>query len=124
MYKASAQNCEKGCGKVTKVEPTTIKGVKPNRALLIFKYIGPDGKPVKNRIKLILDKKDTLTPNIDKTGTSKLTVAPGAHKLKFKANYWYGVKMEPVPFKTGFTYHFLIRFEAQEIGATKTIEQD
>lgn len=121
---SQAQSCIKGCGKIIKVEPTTIKGVKPDRALLVFKYQGPDGKPTKSHIKLILDTKDTLYPTIDKFGSSKLMVKPGKHTLKFKANYWYSVKMEQIPFKDKNTYHILIRFEATEIGATKSKEVD
>src|SRR5437762_2854878 len=78
-----SQTCEKGCGKVTKVEPTTLKGVKPDRALLIFKFTGPTGKPAKTNVKIIIDK-DTIVPAIDKTGTTKMTARQGAHKLKFK----------------------------------------
>ncbi len=121
---ANAQNCEKGCGKITKVEPTKIKGVKPNRALLVFKFQGPDGKPVKSRIKIIVDGKDTMHPKIDVTGTAKITTKPGNHSLKFMANYWYSVKMDQLAFKTETTYNCFIRFEAKEIGASKSKEKD
>ncbi|MEO8761325.1 MAG: hypothetical protein ABI448_10560 [Bacteroidia bacterium] len=119
-YTTQAQSCDKGCGKLIKTEPTTIKGVKPNRALLIFKYYGPDGKPAKSHMTLILDGKDTLHPTINKLGTSKLMVQPGIHKLKFKANFWYSVKMDKVTVKDKNTYTYLIRFEAEEIGTAKT----
>jgi hypothetical protein len=113
-----AQNCEKGCGKITKVEPTKIKGVKPNRALLVFRFQGPDGKPAKSHIKVIVDK-DTMHPKIDATGAAKLTTKPGSHSLKFIANYWYSVKMNEVTVKADNTYSLFIRFEAKEIGAGK-----
>lgn len=113
-----AQNCEKGCGKITKVEPTKIKGVKPNRALLMFRFQGPDGKPAKSHIKVIVDK-DTMHPKIDATGLAKLTTKPGSHSLKFIANYWYSVKMDQVTVKADNTYSLFIRFEAKEIGAKK-----
>ena len=113
-----AQNCEKGCGKITKVEPTKIKGVKPNRALLVFRFQGPDGKPAKSHIKVIVDK-DTMHPKIDATGLAKLTTKPGSHSLKFIANYWYSVKMNEVVVKADNTYSLFIRFEAKEIGAKK-----
>ncbi len=119
-----AQNCEKGCGKITKVEPTKIKGIKPNRALLVFKFQGPDGKPAKSRIKVIVDSKDTLHPKIDVTGTAKITTTPGNHSLKFIANYWYSVKMDQVSLKDKTTYDLFIRFEAKEIGAVKSKEKD
>jgi hypothetical protein len=120
----SAQNCEKGCGKITKVEPTKIKGVKPNRALLVFKFQGPDGKPVKSRIEIIVDGKDTMHPKIDVTGSAKITTKPGNHSLKFMANYWYSVKMNQLSFKSETTYNLFVRFEAKEIGATKSKEKD
>jgi hypothetical protein len=119
-----AQNYEKGCGKMTKVEPTKIKGVKPNRALLIFRFQGPDGKPAKSHIKVVVDSKDTLHPKIDATGSAKLTTKPGKHKLKFMANYWYSVKMDEVTVKADNTYTLFIRFEAKEIGAAKSKEKD
>jgi hypothetical protein len=119
-----AQNCEKGCGKITKVEPTKIKGVKPNRALLVFKFQGPDGKPVKSHVKVIVDSKDTLHPKIDVTGIAKITTKPGNHSLKFMVNYWYSVKMDQLTFKTETTYNLFIRFEPKEIGATKSKEKD
>jgi hypothetical protein len=123
-YIANAQNCEKGCGKITKVEPTKIKGVKPNRALLVFKFQGPDGKPVKSHVKVIVDSKDTLHPKIDVTGTAKVTTKPGTHSLKFMVNYWYSVKMDQLAFKTETTYNLFIRFEPKEIGASKSKEKD
>src|SRR5947209_16408894 len=83
-----SQGCEKGCAKITKVEPTTLKGVKPDRALLVFKFFGPTGKPAKSNLKIIVDK-DTIMPVMDKTGSTKMTAREGAHKLKFKAPYWY-----------------------------------
>jgi len=120
-----AQNCEKGCGKIIKVEPTKIKGVKPNRSLLVFKFHGPDGKPTKSPITLIIDGKDTMHPKIDPTGTAKITVMPGSHTFKYKANFWYSVKMEGlVPFKTETTYTIFVRFEAKEIDAKKTKGDD
>jgi hypothetical protein len=119
-----AQNCEKGCGKITKVEPTKIKGVKPNRALLVFRFQGPDGKPAKSRIKVVVDGKDTLHPKIDVTGAAKITTKPGTHSLKFIANYWYSVKMEQIVMKAETTYNLFIRFEAKEIGAVKSKEKD
>jgi len=119
-----AQNCEKGCGKITKAEPTKIKGVKPNRALLVFKFQGPDGKPAKSRIKIIVDGKDTMHPKIDVTGTAKITTKPGNHLLKFMANYWYSVKMDQVSFKAETTYTLFVRFEAKEIGAAKSKDKD
>ncbi|HEX7412940.1 MAG TPA: hypothetical protein VF411_02760, partial [Bacteroidia bacterium] len=119
-----AQNCEKGCGKITKVEPTKIKGIKPNRALLVFKFQGPDGKPAKSHIKVVVDGKDTLYPKIDLTGTAKVTTKPGSHALKFIANYWYSVKMEQVSVKSETTYNFFVRFEPKEIGAVKSKEKD
>lgn len=118
-YFSKAQNCEKGCGKITKVEPTKIKGVKPNRALLLFRFQGPDGKPAKSHIKVIVDK-DTMHPKIDATGLAKLTTKPGSHSLKFIANYWYTIKMDQVTVKSDNTYNLFIRFEAKEIGATKS----
>src|SRR5436309_2193422 len=78
-----SQTCEKGCGKITKVEPTTLKGVRADRALLVFKFQGPDGKPVKSHIKIIINK-DTIRPVLDKTGSTKMTAAAGVHKIKFK----------------------------------------
>jgi hypothetical protein len=119
----NAQNCEKGCGKITKVEPTKIKGVKPNRALLLFRFQGPDGKPAKSHIKVVVDK-DTMHPKIDATGLAKLTTKPGTHNLKFIANYWYSVKMNEVAVKAETTYNMFIRFEAKEIGAKKTKGDD
>ena len=113
-----AQTCEKGCGKITKVEPTTLKGVRADRALLVFKFQGPDGKPVKSHIKIIINK-DTIRPVLDKTGSTKMTTAAGIHKIKFKANWWYTVKMENVSLKVKNTYYFFIRFEAEEIGGSK-----
>ena len=119
----NAQGCEKGCGKITKVEPTKIKGVKPNRALLVFRFQGPDGKPAKSHIKVIVDK-DTMHPKIDATGLAKLTTKPGSHNLKFVANYWYSVKMKDVAVKAETTYNMFIRFEAKEIGAKQTKGDD
>jgi hypothetical protein len=119
----NAQNCEKGCGKITKVEPTKIKGVKPNRALLVFRFQGPDGKPAKSHIKVVVDK-DTMHPKIDATGLAKITTKPGPHNLKFIANYWYSVKMNEVAVKAETTYNMFIRFEAKEIGAKKTKGDD
>ena len=121
---AQVQTCDKGCGKITKVEPTTIKGVKPNRALLIFKFVAPGGKPAKNAMKIVLDGRDTLYPKIDDKGISKLTTKPDTHKLKFMVKYWYSVKMENLVFKSDFTYTFLIKYEAKEIGATKSKDAD
>jgi hypothetical protein len=118
-----AQNCEKGCGKITKVEPTKIKGVKPNRALLLLRFQGPDGKPAKSRIKVIVDK-DTMHPKIDATGLAKLTTKPGTHTLKFIANYWYNVKMDNVAVEAEKTYSIFVRYEAKEIGATKSKDKD
>jgi hypothetical protein len=118
-----AQNCEKGCGKITKVEPTKIKGIKPNRALLVFRFQGPDGKPAKSHIKVIVDK-DTMHPKIDATGLAKITAKPGSHSLKFIANYWYSVKMNEVTVKADNTYSLFIRFEAKEIGDKKSKERD
>jgi hypothetical protein len=123
IYCSNAQNCEKGCGKITKVEPTKIKGVKPNRALLVFKFQGPDGRPAKSHIKVIVDN-DTLHPKIDVTGSAKITAKPGSHSLKFIANYWYSVKMNQVSVKADNTYSLFIRFEAKEIGATKSKDKD
>lgn len=123
-YAITAQNCEKGCGKITKVEPTKIKGVKPNRALLVLKFQGPDGKPAKSRIKVVVDTKDTMYPKIDVTGTAKITTKPGNHSLKFIGNYWYSIKMDGLSFKTETTYNFFVRFEAKEIGASKSKEKD
>jgi hypothetical protein len=120
---SQAQNCDKGCGKITKVEPTKIKGIKPNRALLAFRFQGPDGKPAKSHIKVIVDK-DTMHPKIDATGLAKLTTKPGSHTLKFIANYWYSVKMDQVTVKADNTYSLFIRFEAKEIGAGKSKEKD
>jgi hypothetical protein len=117
---ADAQNCEKGYGKITKVEPTKIKGVKPNRALFIFNFQGPDGKSAKSHIKVIVDGKDTLHPKIDLAGGAKITVKPGTHALKFMANYWYSVKMNQVVAKAETTYYLFVRFEAKEIGAAKS----
>ena len=116
---ATAQNCEKGCGKIIKVEPTKIKGVKPNRALLVFKFQGPSGKPVKSGIKVVVDKKDTLSPKIDVSGSAKITTKPGSHTLHFLVNYWYTVTMEDVSVKADNTYTLFIRFEAKEIGSAK-----
>jgi len=123
VHISHAQNCEKGCGKITKVEPTKIKGVKPNRALLLLRFQGPDGKPAKSRIKVIVDK-DTMHPKIDATGLAKITTKPGTHSLKFIANYWYSVKMDNVKVEADKTYSLFIRYEAKEIGATKSKEKD
>jgi hypothetical protein len=123
-YFGYAQNCEKGCGKITKVEPTKIKGVKPNRALLVFRFQGPDGKPAKSHIKVVVDSKDTMHPKIDATGSAKMTTKPCSHSLKFIANYWYSVKMEQVTVKADNTYTVFVRFEAKEIGSTKSKEKD
>jgi hypothetical protein len=119
VHFSRAQNCEQGCGKITKVEPTKIKGVKPNRALLVFRFQGPDNKPAKSHIKVIVDGKDTVHPKIDATGSAKLTTKPGSHSLKFIANYWYSVKMNDVTVKADNTYSLFIRFQAKEIGAKK-----
>lgn len=119
VHFSQAQNCEKGCGKITKVEPTKLKGVKPNRALLAFRFQGPDGKPAKSHIKVIVDSKDTMHPKIDATGLARITTKPGSHTLKFIANYWYSVKMDQVAVKADNTYSIFIRFEAKEIGAKK-----
>src|SRR6185369_3887774 len=86
-FNLHAQKCDKGCGKITKVEPTTIKGIKPGRALLDFKFVGPGGMPATKWVKIVVDN-DTVVPVIDKSGGTKLTSKPGAHKLKFKAPYW------------------------------------
>ncbi|HXB41810.1 MAG TPA: hypothetical protein VNZ49_14815 [Bacteroidia bacterium] len=118
-----SQNCEKGCGKITKVEPTTLKGIKPDRALLIFKFQGPGGKPAKSHIKIIVDK-DTIIPVLDKFGSTKITSKPGEHKLKFKANWWYTVKMNSVILTAQKTYTIFVRFEAEEIGGSKPKDDD
>ena len=118
-----SQNCEKGCGKITKVAPTTNKKIKADRALLIFKFYGPGGKPAKSHIKIIVDK-DTIVPVIDKTGSTKITAKPGEHKLKFKAPWWYTVKMNSVILSGQKTYSILVKFEAEEIGAGKSKDDD
>lgn len=120
---AFSQNCEKGCGKITKVEPTTLKGVKPDRALLVFKFNGPDGRAVKSKVKIIVDN-DTVFPVLDKFGSTKITSKPGPHKLKFKVDWWYTVKMEQVVLKAKNTYYLTIRFEAKEIGGSKPKDDD
>ena len=112
-----AQNCDKGCGKIIKTEHTTLKGIKPNRAVLIFKFQSPGGKPAQCNAKIIVDGKDTIRKLIDKTGITKLTTKPGVHKLKFMVDYWYSIKMNEVTVKADNTYTFLLRFEAKEIGA-------
>ena len=123
-FKAVAQTNPKGYGKITKVAPTTQKGIKPNRALLVFNFQGPDGKAAKSHIKVVVDK-DTVYPKIDpKTGIAKLTTTPGSHSLKFMANYWYSVKMNDVQFKDKNTYNLFIRFEAREIGMGKAGKDD
>ena len=109
-----SQNCEKGCGKITKVEPTTNPKVRADRALLVFKFQGPDGKPVKSHVKIIFDN-DTIKPVLDKTGSTKMTGAAGNHKIKFKADWWYSVTMSSVSLKVKNTYYFFVRFEAKEI---------
>jgi hypothetical protein len=115
-----AQKCDKGCAKVTKVSPTTIKGLKPNRALLEFKFVGPGGRPATKWIKIVLDN-DTIVPQIDVNGTTKLTSKPGPHKLKFKAPYWYVVHMDQVILKDKMTYQILVKFASEEIvGGTRT----
>jgi hypothetical protein len=115
-----AQNCAKGCAKVTKVSPTTIKGLKPNRALLEFKFVGPAGRPATKWIKIVLDN-DTISPQVDITGTTKLTSKPGPHKLKFKAPYWYIVSMDQLVLKDKMTYQILVKFASEEIiGGTRT----
>ena len=121
--KASAQGCEKGCARITKTEPTTNKKIKADRALLIFKFYGPGGKPAKSFIKIIVDK-DTIVPVIDKTGSTKITAKPGLHKLKFKALWWYTVKMSEVNLSAQKTYSILVKFEAEEIGAGKLKDVD
>lgn len=114
-----AQNCAKGCGKITKAEPTTMKGLKPNRALLEFKFVGPSGTPATKWIKIVVDS-DTITPTVDKTGMTKMTAKPGSHKLKFKAPYWYVVNMDQVVLKDKMTYHILVKFQSEEvIGGTR-----
>ena len=120
-----AQTNSKGFAKINKVSPTTQKGIKPNRALLIFNFQGPDGKAAKSHIKVVVDSKDTVYPKIDpKTGIAKLTTTPGDHSLKFMANYWYSVKMNKVSFKDKNTYNLFIRFEAREIGMGKAGQDD
>lgn len=119
-FALQAQNCEKGCGKITKVEPTTLKGIKPGRALIEFKFIGPSGKPATKWIKIVVDN-DTVNPVIDNSGITRITSKPGAHKLKFKAPYWYLVSMDQVNVKDKMTYHILVKFQPEEIiGGTRT----
>lgn len=117
-FSLAAQNCENGCGKITKVEPTTNPKVRADRALLIFKFVGPNNKPAKSRIKIVVDK-DTVVPVLDKFGSTKITSKPGNHKLRFKAPWWYTVKMDQVVLKEKNTYTILIKFEAEEIGGSK-----
>lgn len=122
-YTASSQGCEKGCAKIAKTEPTTIKGIKPDRALLIFKFLGPNNKPARTLIKIVVDN-DTVHPVIDKNGTTKLTSRPGPHKLKFKGPYWYTVKTD-VTLKSKLTYYINVKFEAQElIGGKREKDKD
>lgn len=118
-----AQDCAKGCGKIVKVEPTKNPKVKPDRALLIFKFVGPDGQPVKSKVKIIIDT-DTLSLAPDQSGTTKMTSTAGRHKLKFKVNWWYTVNMDQVSLKVRNTYHFLVRFEAKEITGGKPTDDD
>ncbi len=118
-----AQDCAKGCGKITKVEPTTNKSIKADRALLIFKFQGPTGKPAKSHLKIIVDK-DTIVPVLDKFGSTKITSKPGEHKLKFKAPWWYTVKMNQVILTAKKTYTIFVRFEAEEIGGSKPKDRD
>lgn len=114
-----AQKCDKGCAKVTKVSPTTVKGLKPNRALLEFKFVGPGGMPATKWIKIVVDN-DTISPQMDKNGTTKLTSKPGPHKLKFKAPYWYVVSMDQLVLKDKMTYQILVKFASEEIiGGTR-----
>lgn len=120
---ASAQKCDKGCGKITKVEPTTNPKIRTDRALLNFKFVGPDGRPVKSKVKIVIDA-DTISPVLDKNGATKMTATGGPHKLKFKVNWWYTVKMEQVSLKVKNTYHFLVKFEAKEIGGSKPSDDD
>lgn len=118
-----AQNCAKGCGKIIKVERTKNPKVKADRALLSFKFVGPDGRPVKSKVKVIIDS-DTLKLVPDKSGITKMTATGGKHKFKFKVNWWYTVKMEQVSLKVKNTYHFLVRFEAKEIAGGKPTDDD
>jgi len=114
-----AQKCDKGCGKITKTEPTTNKKIKPNRALLNFKFVGPTGKPATKWVKIVVDN-DTVVPVLDKNGATKITSTPGPHTLKFKAPWWYTVSMNQVMLKDKTTYHILVKFEAEEIiGGTR-----
>jgi hypothetical protein len=118
-----AQKCDKGCGKITKVEPTKNPKIRQDRALLNFKFVGPDGGPVKSKVKIIIDS-DTIVPVLDKFGGTKMTAAGGPHKIRFKVNWWYTVKMDQVSLKVKNTYHFLVKFEAKEIGGSKPTDDD
>jgi len=120
---ALSQSCPKGCGKITSIEATNNPKVRADRALLVFKFVGPDGKAVKSRMKIIVDK-DTIVPVIDKFGTTKITAKPGKHKIKFKVNWWYAVKMDQLNLKAKNTYHIQVKFEAQEIGGSKPKEDE
>lgn len=114
-----AQKCDKGCGKITKVEPINNANIRPDRALLVFKFLGPGGKPATKWVKIVVDN-DTVVPTIDATGSTKITSKSGAHKLKFKAPYWYLVTMDKVVLKNQMMYNILVRFEAEEIiGGTR-----
>ncbi len=118
----NAQNCEKGCAKITKTEPTTLKGIKPDRALLVFKFLGPNNKPAKTLIKIVVDK-DTVYPVVDKNGITKITSKAGPHKLKFKGPYWYTVKTN-VTLKEKLTYYINVKFEAAEMIGGKREKDD
>jgi hypothetical protein len=118
-----AQNCDKGCGKITKVEATTNPKIRADRALLVFNFQGPNGKPAKSHIKIVVDK-DTIAPELDKFGSTKITSTAGSHKLRFKANWWYTVKMDKVTLKAKNTYYIQVRFEAEEIGGSKPKDTD
>jgi hypothetical protein len=107
-----AQDCSKGCFKITKVAPDNT--VPAGKAKLIMKFFGADGKPVKSHIRYILGR-DTLTAKVDAKGIYKIYVRPETYKLKFKVPFWYIVSKEGFEVKAQNTYNITVKFEAKEI---------
>jgi hypothetical protein len=107
-----AQNCDKGCCTLNKTTPDAT--IPAGKAKLHVFFKGPDGRPVKSRVKFLLGK-DTLNPKINAKGIYQIYVRPDAYKMKFKAPWWYVVKQENVVVKAGNAYFLTVKFEAKEI---------
>ena|ERR1700756_5351364 len=115
-YNIKAQDCDKGCLKITKTVPDNT--LPAGKAKLVIKFIGADGKPVKSHIRYILGR-DTLTAKVDVKGLYKIYVRPDTYKFKFKVPFWYIVKKEQVAIKAANTYYMSVKFEAKEIMSGK-----